>query len=129
MRRAAAALGGLVLALVLAGGTGVFAEDDETDTEAAADQDVGKCVTTCEATHDTCTAKATAEQADCKRKTATCDTGCALCTRMYGPQVVNCVNDCNACQVNLARSACATGTSADVECETTLETCLERCGP
>jgi hypothetical protein len=129
MRRTTAALGGLVLALVLAGGTGVSAADDDTDTEASVDQDVGKCVTKCEATHDACTAKATAEQADCKQKKATCDTGCGLCTRMYGPQVINCVNDCNACQTNLARSACTAGTSAGADCETALETCLERCGP
>lgn len=119
-----------MLAGLLCAATTGWAQDDDADTEAPADEAVSACVTKCEAQHDTCAATAKAEAAACERQQATCDRGCTLCTRMYGPQVVYCVNDCEACRAKLAASPCAKPPkSDDPECAKALEGCLERCGP
>jgi hypothetical protein len=116
----------LVGLLVGAAAGGV--EGEATDTEAPADAAVSDCVARCEATHDTCTAAATAQAADCARQTKACNDRCSLCTRMYGPLVVSCVEDCQGCQAKLAAPPCAHGDDAGKACETALEGCLERCG-
>ena len=76
----------------------------------------------------TCAAGAKAKAADCDKQKAVCDGGCSTCTRLYGPQVVYCVQDCEKCRGNFAASACGKPPAEDA-CAKELETCLERCGP
>jgi hypothetical protein len=129
LRATGGRLGAIVLAGLLCAAATGWAQDDEADTEAPADEAVSKCVTKCETEHDTCTAAAKAQASDCERQKATCDQGCSLCTRMYGPQVVYCVQDCESCRAKLAASACGKPPKGDAECAPALEKCLERCGP
>jgi len=128
MWRTGSRLGAIALAGLLCAAPG-WAQDDGVDTEAAPDEAASKCVTGCESQHDACEAAAATQAADCERRKTTCDQGCALCTRMYGPQVVYCVNDCEACRAQLAASPCSKPPKADDECTRALERCLERCGP
>lgn len=100
-----------------------MAADDAADTEAPVDE----CVAACDAAHDTCAAAAEAKEADCARRQKTCDDGCATCTRMYGPLVVTCVEDCQNCRAALAASGCTGRADAAKECEATHERCLARC--
>jgi hypothetical protein len=139
-------LGAIVLTVLLGLGAAAWAEDDEAgeadteepaaqtdtddDTEAPADEAVGKCVAKCEAEHDTCAAAAKAKADSCERQKRFCDAGCARCTRMKGgPNVVYCVNDCETCRAQIAKGPCGKPPAADGDCETALESCLERCGP
>lgn len=101
---------------------------DTTDTEAAGDQAASACITKCEAEHESCTAAAKTRADDCARQQAACNSRCGMCKRMYGPQVVYCVQDCEACRARLAASPCAKP-AEDADCTRTLEACLERCGP
>ena len=127
-RRVCTGVVATMLAGLLVTAPGAWAEDDAGDAEAPADAGVSECVAACEATHDTCAATAKAEAADCARQKRACDDGCSLCTRMYGPLVVSCVQDCEVCRARLAASPCArSGDAAANECETALEGCLERC--
>ena len=119
----AIALAGLLCAAT------VWAREDEADTEAHADEAVGQCVATCESQHDACVAATKAREADCERQKATCDRGCALFTRMYGPQVVYCVGDCETCRAKLAASPCAKASPDGADCTHAFDACLERCGP
>jgi len=121
-------LGAIVLVGVLCAAATGWAQDDEADTEAPADEAVSKCVTTCESQHDACAAAAKAKATDCDKQKAVCDGGCSTCTRLYGPQVVYCVQDCEKCRGNYAASACGKP-PADDACAKELEACLERCGP
>ena len=72
---------------------------------------------------------AKARKDDCERQKSTCEQGCSMCTKMYGPQVVYCVNDCAACRNRISASPCAKDAADDTDCTHALDACLERCGP
>jgi len=127
--RPAARLGAILVAAILGATAAGWAADDAADTEAPADEAVGKCVTKCETEHDKCAAAAKVREGDCERQKTTCETGCSSCTKMYGPLVVTCINDCAACRNQITASPCAKGGGDDTECTHALDACLERCGP
>ena len=105
------------------------ADTEAADTEAPADEAVGKCVTACETEHDKCTAAAKVQKDDCERQKTSCETGCSSCTKMYGPLVVTCIDDCAACRNRVAASPCGKDAADDTDCTRALDACLERCGP
>jgi len=127
--RAAARLGAILVATILGASATAWAADDAADTEAPSDEAVSKCVTKCESEHDKCAATAKARKDDCERQKSTCEQGCSMCTKMYGPQVVYCVNDCAACRNRISASPCAKNAADDTDCTHALDACLERCGP
>ena len=127
--RPAARLGAIVPTAILAMAAAGRAADDAADTEAPADEAVGKCVTACEAEHDQCVVAAKGRKDDCQRQKSTCESGCATCTRMNGPLVVTCINDCAACRNRINASPCAKDAGDDTDCTRALDACLERCGP
>lgn len=127
--RPAVRLTAIVLAGILGASTMGWARDDAADTEAPSDEAVSKCVTKCESEHDKCAADAKSRKGDCERQQSSCDQNCSMCTRMSGPQVIYCANDCNACLARIKASPCAKGGDDDADCTRALDACLERCGP
>lgn len=115
---------GVLLALVVAGG--VRAEDADEAIDGPEDAAVARCLTACETTHDGCRAAAKSKVDACERQKRTCEAGCNTCRSLYGPQVVYCVQDCEACRARLPAS-CDEG--GEAECDRALQTCLDRCGP
>jgi hypothetical protein len=119
----------MLLAGILSASTVGWARDDAADTEAASDEAVGRCVTSCEAEHEKCASDAKSRKSECDRQQSSCDQSCALCTRLNGPQVMYCANDCNACLARIKASPCAKGGDDEADCTRALDACLERCGP
>jgi len=124
MRRRRLGLGGVALAILLAGTAAAEAEDAAQELEASADEE---CVAGCQARHEDCTRTAQTKGGDCERKRRACDDTCAPCLSLQGPPVVYCVQECETCRAELARMTCPPTSAARTACTQARAACLKDC--